>query len=165
MKTRKDCYNNLAELLSKYDDKVQIYKDVSDGDYFSLMNTKDNQGLTFMDSIESDGDISYAPDSCTIKDSSFAIIKTYENGEDIRHPRISNIAVIITNEGFGYLQSILLGKVDIATFSKLVSEDGYVKGDLENFVINNVQGSYTITPAVATIKQNKNVAVRYRDIK
>ena len=63
------------------------------------------------------------------------------------------------------MQSILLGKADIATFSKLVSADGYVKGDLENFVINNVQGSYTITPAVATIKQNKNVAVRYRDIK
>ena len=153
MKTIKECYNNLANLLAEHDEVVKIYRDISDGVYLNKMNTKNNESLSSIDSIESDGQISYDANSSVVKDSSFVMIKTYENGDSVREPKLSNIAIIMGNEGFGYLQSTLLSKADFETFDKLVSKNGIVKGNLEDFVIRDTEGSYAIVPEV--VSKNK----------
>ena len=153
MKTIKECYNNLANLLAEHDEVVKIYRDISDGVYLNKMNTKNNESLSSIDSIESDGQISYDANSSVVKNSSFVMIKTYENGDSVREPILSNIAIIMSNEGFGYLQSKLLSKADFETFDKLVSQNGIVKGNLEDFVIRDTEGSYVIVPEV--VSKNK----------
>ena len=153
MKTIKECYNNLANLLAEHDEVVKIYRDISDGVYLNKMNTKNNESLSSIDSIESDGQISYDANSSVVKNSSFVMIKTYENGDSVREPKLSNIAIIMSNEGFGYLQSTLLSKADFETFDKLVSKNGIVKGNLEDFVIRDTEGSYVIVPEV--VSKNK----------
>ena len=155
MKTIKECYNNLANLLAEHDEVVKIYRDISDGVYLNKMNTKNNESLSSIDSIESDGQISYDANSSVVKDSSFVMIKTYENGDSVREPKLSNIAIIMSNEGFGYLQSTLLSKADFETFDKLVSKNGIVKGNLEDFVIRDTEGSYVIVPEV--VSKNKGL--------
>ena len=45
MKTIKECYNNLANLLAEHDEVVKIYRDISDGVYLNKMNTKNDDQL------------------------------------------------------------------------------------------------------------------------
>ena len=153
MKTRNEHYNALIKLLDKYDEKIKIHRDISDGVYLNKINMKNNGNLNSLDSIASDGNISYDAKSSTVEDSSFVIIKTYENG--VKYPELSNITIIITNEGFGYLQAILLSNAEYEIFNKLMQKNGMVKGSLEDFTIRDTEGSYTIVPDLA--KKNKSL--------
>ena len=75
-------YKKLAILITKHEDIVDIYKDDSNGEYFRLRNNCDYEPKS-VDNIETDGGYVFEDEVYTASDSTYVVIKTYENGEKI----------------------------------------------------------------------------------
>lgn len=108
MYKNKMSYNDLADLLYNYGDKVQIYKDNPDGKYFNNISTKNEGDFELIDQLKSDGDISWDGKVGHVNDSSFVVIETIENGEQLKNPQVRNVSIILNDVGFGFLQSVIL---------------------------------------------------------
>lgn len=141
MKTRQQYYNEIAEVLKDFDGKFSVYKGSSDGEYIKIISgcsdNNSDQGFDCIDNVESDGYVAYDTDGCVVSGSTFVLIKTYENGEKLREPKMGKVSLIVNDEGFGFLQAVLLSNRQIADFSKFISS---FKGTVEDFVLHEEEG-------------------------
>ena len=148
--TRYKMYKRIVNLIDGYEDKIEIYNDEPDGNYF-------HKGLgdsshRFVDNLESDGNVDF--DSCNkvfeVDDSSCVIIKTFDKeiktGKKIG-TNYSKITLIINNWGLGILQSVMLSEGKMDLFSNLMSGK-YSKGTLDDYIIDNMDSHAVVVPEI-----------------
>ena len=151
-------YEELANLFIVYHDRISVYKDKPDGNY--LMKKSDViVDSPCEDKIYSDGKITLSDDSLDVCDSSYVTVITYRSKEGKKgiESTIEKISVILSHAGYGVLQSILLSKGNVDVFYKLVSSDGFLKGNLEAYEVSD-NNSFAIVPGLEndSKKQSEN---------
>lgn len=139
-------YLDLAMLITMYEDIIDIYKDKSDGDYFRLRNNCDYEPQS-VDNIETDGTYEFEDEIYTVNDSTYVVVKTYENGEKITEPKLSKVSIFLSYAGLGMLQSAFLSFSDFDNFYKLSSGEAYIRGTVDDFILENKDKSFSIVPS------------------
>lgn len=145
-------YQDLAMLITQHEDIVDIYKDDSNGEYFRLRNNCD-YSPEFVDNIETDGSYVFEDEVYTVNDSTYVVIKTYENGEKITEPKLSKISIILSYAGLGMLGSAFMSFSDFDNFYKVSSGDAYVRGTIDDFVYEKKDKSFSIVPSTDETKK------------
>lgn len=139
-------YKKLAILITQHEDIVDIYKDDSNGEYFRLRNNCDYEPKS-VDNIETDGGYVFEDEVYTVSDSTYVVIKTYENGEKITEPKLSKISIVLSYAGFGMLGSAFMSFSDFDNFYKLSSGEAYVRGTIDDFIYKNKDNSFSVVPS------------------
>ena len=139
-------YQDLAMLITMHEDIIDIYKDDSNGEYFRLRNNCDYCPKS-IDNIETDGSYVFEDEVYTVDDSTYVVIKTYEEGEKLIESKLSKISIVLSYDGFEMLQSAFESFSDFSNFYKLSSGEDYVRGTVDDFIYEKKDKSFSIVPS------------------
>lgn len=142
-------YEELALLFVAYEDRINVYRDKTDGDYF-LKIVNNGKEREYVDNIETDGKIDFADSSFAVSNSSYVAVTTYDSRKISkgRNQAVDRISVILSYEGYGILQSVFCNKGDYDLFSKLVKQNGFSKGTLEDYDVIDSENCSIIVPVI-----------------